>query len=279
MIFDDRVCTLGEGPLWHPIRQEFFWFDIMERRLLAKDRCWDLGEYASAAGWIDRETLLIATQSALKTFDIPTGNIAVVTPLDADNPVTRSNDGRADPWGGFWIGTMGIKLEDKAGALYRFYKGELRQLACDITIPNATSFHPDGRTAFFADTAQQLIWRIALDADGWPEGDWQIFLDLTQTNRNPDGAVVDQDGTLWVAMWGEGRVQGFDANACATSAFDLPAAQTTCPAFGGKDLSRMLVTSAAEGLGDAARRAAPDSGKSFLLDTGLKGQKEHQVIL
>ena len=68
--FDARVCQLGEGPLWHPDRQQYFWFDITGRRLLSRTQDealeWDLPEMASAAGWIDRDTLMIATETGLR---------------------------------------------------------------------------------------------------------------------------------------------------------------------------------------------------------------------
>ena len=108
MIFDDTRCELGEGPLWHPLRQQLFWFDILGKRLHTKGQHWDFDDHVSAAGWIDHDTLIVASSRALMTFDIITGDTEHLCDLEADNPVTRSNDGRADPQGGFWIGTMGM---------------------------------------------------------------------------------------------------------------------------------------------------------------------------
>ena len=110
-VFDATPCELGEGPLWHLERNQLFWFDIIGMRLHAREgdetRTWQFGEHVSAAGWIDRDRLLIASETALFSFDLGTGRHETVCPLEADEPRTRSNDGRADPWGGFWIGTMG----------------------------------------------------------------------------------------------------------------------------------------------------------------------------
>ncbi|MEL6588225.1 MAG: SMP-30/gluconolactonase/LRE family protein, partial [Pseudomonadota bacterium] len=126
-IYDTRRCNLGEGPLWHPTRQELFWFDIIGKTLHSKAQSWTFDEHVSAAGWVDDTTLLVASETALFRFDLTTGDRTDICALEADNPVTRSNDGRADPQGGFWIGTMGKEAEPKAGAIYRFYKGELRK--------------------------------------------------------------------------------------------------------------------------------------------------------
>lgn len=273
MIFDDTQCQLGEGPLWHPLRNELFWFDILAKRLHCKGRHWQFEDYVSAAGWVDQDTLLIASASALSRFDIPSGETRHVCALEADNPVTRSNDGRADPQGGFWIGTMGIGAEENAGAIYRFYQGELRQLFAPITISNAICFAPDGKTAYFTDTPTQQIMKVALDVDGWPTGDPSVHINLQNTDFRPDGAVIDRDGNLWSAQWGTGRVAGYTPAGSFIKAFDFPADQTSCPAFGGPDLSTLFCTSAAVGLN------GQDQGKTFAIQTEITGQQEHRVNL
>lgn len=107
-IFDDVNCSLGEGPLWHPERGELFWFDINTCMLYAKSdgarREWRFDGHVTAAGWIDRDHLMVAHERALLHFNIETGAHDVICALEADNPITRSNDGRADPWGAFGLG-------------------------------------------------------------------------------------------------------------------------------------------------------------------------------
>ncbi len=273
MIFDDTQCQLGEGPLWHPERQQLFWFDILGHRLHTKGRHWQFDTYVSAAGWVDRDTLLVASARALHRFDIDTGAHTEICPLEADNPVTRSNDGRADPQGGFWIGTMGIAAEDGAGAIYRYYKGELRQLFAAVTISNAICFAPDGKAAYFTDTPTQQIMRVALDADGWPDGDPVLHIDLTGTDFRPDGAVVDAAGNLWNAQWGTSRVAGYRPDGRFIAAHSFAAKQTSCPAFGGPHLQTLYCTSAAVGL------TGDDDGKTFSTPTTTAGQKENRVIV
>lgn len=279
MIFDDTVCLLGEGPLWHPEREELFWFDILARRLHRKGQHWQFDECVSAAGWVDAETLLVASESALMRFDIKTGGTETVAPLEADNPVTRSNDGRADPQGGFWIGTMGKNAEAGAGSIWRYYKGDLRRIVPDISISNSICFAPDGRTAYYTDSGAQKIMRVALDGDGWPSGAASVHVDLSDTDLIPDGSVVDTGGTLWNAQWGAGRVAGYDASGQEVASYAFPAPQTTCSAFGGPGLSTLFCTSAAAGLSQTDLAAAPASGQTFALETDHTGQAEHRVLL
>ncbi|WP_170435575.1 SMP-30/gluconolactonase/LRE family protein [Ruegeria arenilitoris] len=283
-VFDDRPCALGEGPLWHPERQQLFWFDIVNKRLMTRDadgpQSWDFAEQVSAAGWIDRDTLLIASETGLWAFGLESGRKDRIVALEADNPVTRSNDGRADPWGGFWIGTMGKRAERGAGAIYRLWRGGLRQLVPGVTISNAISFAPDRSCAYFCDTATRQVRRWGLNPEtGWPEGDSAVFLDLRAEGLNPDGAVVDAAGNLWIAQWGAARVAAYDAGGTFLRAVPFAAAHTSCPAFGGPDLTMLFCTSAREGLGADTIASHPTNGMTFAAENAGQGQAEHRVIL
>ena len=280
MIHDETNCLLGEGPLWHPERKQLFWFDILGRKLHAKGQHWGFDRFVSAAGWVSQDELLIASDCALSLFNLASGASEIIIPLEADNPLTRSNDGRADPFGGFWIGTMGLTAQAKAGAIYRYYRGELRKIVSNITVTNAICFSPDGTTAYYTDSEDRRIMRLALDAaNGWPVGDAQVHIDLRADNRIPDGAVVDAAGNLWNAQWESGRVATYDPAGKFLFATNFPAIKTTCPAFGGPDLSMLFCTSAAVDLSQDHIAAHPHSGRTFAVQTSHKGQREHQVIL
>lgn len=273
MIFDATKCRLGEGPLWHPERGQLFWFDILGKRLHTKGQHWNFDTYVSAAGWIDRDTLMIASAKGLHRFDITTGEQILLCDLEADNDVTRSNDGRADPRGGFWIGTMGINAEMGAGSIYRYYKGELRKLFGDLQITNSICFAPTSDIAYFTDTNTQMVMAMTLDAEGWPNGEPDLHIDLRDTDFRPDGAVCDTRGNLFSAQWGAGRVAVYNPKGKFIEAFDMPAIQSSCPAFGGDDLQTLYCTSAAVG------RDGEDDGKTFSVNTAYTGQAEHRVIL
>ncbi|HGG05833.1 MAG TPA: SMP-30/gluconolactonase/LRE family protein [Aliiroseovarius sp.] len=267
---------MGEGPIWHPTRARLYWFDILANRFHTQGQTWQFDRPVSAAGWIDHNRFLIASATDLFTFDIETGQSETVIALEADNSVTRSNDGRADPWGGFWVGTMGLNAEQQAGAIYRFFDGVLRRLVADITIPNAICFSPDRRFAFYTDTHEAVIYRQGLNQkNGWPDGPPLPFVDLSKDGLHPDGAVCDSDGGLWNAQWGAGRVARYRSDGGLDQIIPLPTDNVTCPAFGGPDLQTLFVTSASVGL----ERDQPQAGRTFALPSQYRGQREHQVIL
>ena len=285
MILDSRACELGEGAFWHPLRRQVFWFDILGKKLHSVEdgqpRTWTFVEMVSAAGWVSRDVLLIAGERDLFLFDLETEEIETVAELEADDPGTRSNDGRTDRQGGFWIGTMGKRGGDDPGrgSIWRWYRGELRRLYPGLTIPNSICFSPDGRFAHFADTLTHRIQRVALDADGWPVGAPEVFIDLSAEGILPDGAVVDAAGNLWNAQWGAGRVACYGPDGRFLKAVPMGASQTSCPAFGGEGLATLFCTTAREGMDAAALAADPDAGKTFAVQGLGPGLPEPQVIL
>lgn len=283
-VFDDRPCELGEGPLWHPERQQLFWFDIIGKRLMTREdgtpKSWQFDEHVSTAGWVDRHTLLIASETGLWRFALNSGEKELIVALEDDNPVTRSNDGRADPWGGFWIGTMGKRAEPGAGAIYRFWRGEVRRLVTDVTISNAICFPPDQSCAYFCDTVTKQVMRWDLNPKaGWPIGESRVFLDLQSDGLNPDGAVVDADGNIWIAQWGSARVAAYDASGQFLRSVPFDAQHTSCPAFGGDDLTTLFCTTAREGLSAQEIETQPANGMTFAALNAGQGQAEHRVIL
>lgn len=284
-IYDATPCELGEGPLWHPVRQQLFWFDIVRGCLLTRDRgktrITQFDEHVSAAGWVDDQHLLIASESRLFLFDLERERSEDVEALEFDIPTNRSNDGRADPWGGFWIGTMAKQnATNGQGAIYRYYKGELRRLFPDISISNAICFSPDGAFAYYTDTQRGKILRQSLNGDdGWPDGDAEVWLDLKTEGLHPDGAVVDASGNFWNAQWGAGRVACYDPDGTFLRSVQFDAPHTSCPAFGGSEMTTLFCTTALQGLSIEDKAKTDTHGMVFAAQDVAEGLPEYQVVL
>ncbi len=278
MIYDHTICTLGEGPLWHPMRQKLIWFDIMEMRMYergeddTKARMWQFDEYVSAAGWIDEFNILIASETSLFHFDLKTSKKTHVIDLEADNTQTRSNDGRADPFGGFWIGTMGKNKELGAGAIYRFYQGRLKKLFEGITISNSICFDLNRKVAYFCDTPTQKIMSVSFDEEGWPNSGPFCFADVKP--HYPDGSVVDMNGNLHNAQWGSNRIAVYNPQGDEIGAYAFQASQVSCPAFGGRKLDKLFTTTAAEGLSESSVK---HNGFVFVTSAKTLGVSEYSV--
>jgi sugar lactone lactonase YvrE len=284
-IFDSTSCALGEGPTYDPDTDTAWWFDIDFKSLLERNLRTDettthaLPVMASALAVIDAERQLLVCEDGLYIRQLTGGSLSLLTPLEADNSTTRSNDSRVHPCGAFWIGTMGKHAERGAGAIYHFFRGEIRQLYSNITISNAICFSSDGATGYFTDTITGQVMRVALDANtGLPVDEPTVFLDRhDDIAGHPDGAVIDADGLLWNARWDASSVMAFDASGSCVETIELPATQITCPAFIGGD--RMIVTSAATGLSEQQLDEQPQAGQTFLVDRRINTRYEPKVLL
>lgn len=281
--FQNIACQLGEGPLW--VKDRLYWFDILAKRLYhcaadGSDRQFiQFDEYFSAGALTQTDDLLLASETGLWRFNPSSQALTKVIDVEADNPVTRSNDGRADRQGGFWFGTMGKNAEAKAGALYRYYQGEVRCMRSDLTIPNALCFSPDGRIGYFADTALSKIYRWNLDLQGWPHNEPEDWVDVSELGLSPDGAVIDSQGYLWSAQWGNARLVRYEAYGQVDAVIHLPVSQPSCLAFAATDLQRLFVTSATDGLSPEALAKEPLAGSVLEVRVPIAGYPEGVVQL
>ena len=186
----------------------------------------------------------------------------------------RFNDGKVDREGRFVCGTMGIHAEPK-GELHRVAAdGRSRILANGVRISNSLCFSPDGRTMYFADSLDRAVraYRYSAD-DEAPIDEPRIFVDTSAFGSGPDGATVDCDGCVWVALVLAGRIARFTPAGVLDRLVEAPTDMPTCMAFGGPDLSTLYVTSIKDsGTGRAISRH-PAGGHLFAIEglgvTGL----------
>lgn len=268
--------TLGEGPTYDATTDTAYWFDIVGKALHALDlttgekRVHALPVMASVLARIDDRRQLIATEHGLFLRDVSSGELSLHVAIEADRPETRSNDGRVHPSGALWIGTMGKALEPGAGSLYHVAAGEVTVLYTGLSIPNGICFSPDGATGYFVDTGDNLYKRVALDPKtGLPVGSPEVMIDASGLEGGMDGAVCDADGDIWNAHWGTGRVNRYRPDGTLVEAFAVPGRQSSCPAFIGRDLDRMLVTTAGIGLPENDEA----EGRTYQLGIRVKGQE------
>ncbi|KKC39325.1 hypothetical protein WH87_03650 [Devosia epidermidihirudinis] len=283
----DSQCQLGEGPIWHEGRQQLFFFDINEQTLFAVTEDgeiadqWLFNEIVAAAAVLDDNTLVLATETGLKGFDLATGGLARINEIEADNAATRTNDSRVHPSGAFWIGTMTKSEEEAAiGSVYHYRAGELSTIKSGIRIPNATCFSPDGKIAYWTDTPTRKIMQCATDpATGLPIGEWTLFADVSDHRGWPDGAVVDSEGYLWNARWGGNCVVRHAPDGSIDRVIEVPVSQVSCPAFGGKDLKTLFITTAAKNLTPEQVAEEKVAGGLFAIKVDVAGQAEPRITL
>ena len=282
-LFADCRAALAEGPFWHPLRNQLFWFDILNKTLTSATADgntagrWTFDACASAAAAIDRDHLAIMTEKGIVRLDLGTGQTTLLTEVEPDTPANRSNDCRLHPSGAWWVSTMskaGSK-DEGAGAVYHVRQGRVTKLFGNVTIPNSICFSPDGRTAYFTDTeTNKIIQRPVDPATGLPTGDWVLFAEVTDNRGSPDGSVVDTAGFLWNARYGGHCVVRYAPDGSVDRIVEVPVGRVTCPAFGGSDLKTLFITTARENASAEELEKEPTLGSLFTIDVDVPGQRD-----
>lgn len=254
-------CLLGESPMWHPQEQVLYWCDIPGRRLHRLDpvsgehRQWDLPVEPASCAPILGGGLLLAMRDGLWRFDPASGvrNLLARPPYD---PATeRFNDGKCDPQGRFWVGTIYEPRDPPLAALYCWDQGALVRRADGITVSNGLAWSPDGRTMYWSDTKAHTVFAFDFDpTDGRLSGRraFKTFAlreagqSLDAYGGRPDGAAVDAEGCYWVAMFEGQRLLRLSPQGEVLREVRLPVRCPTMPCFGGPDLKTLYVTTARE---------------------------------
>lgn len=273
IIARDRCDLLGEGLLWSARDDAVYWTDILGQRLnrlcLADERVdgWDMPEMI---GWaIERRArpgFIVGLKSGIVALTLDPATVTPLVAPEPDLPGNRMNDAVADAHGRIWAGTMPVGCDVPTGALYRLDTDlSLRKIDGPYTIANGPAVSADGAWLYHTDTALGRIYRFPLDTRG-DVGARQDFIAFDAAWGSPDGMTVDSAGGLWVACWGGGSVSRFTPDGVRERSIELPASQITNITFAGRDLDRMFVTSAADGVDE------PHGGALFEVDPqGFRG--------
>jgi L-arabinonolactonase len=240
---------LGESAVWDAVSEQLFWVDVVSRRVRAlhlasgEERAWSTPSYVGSIGLGGEDSLILAVQDGFYRLELGSSRIEPIVRLDDADPLMRLNDGKMDRSGRFLCGGMGLKA-DARGALHRLSApGKLERLADGIRISNAICFSPDGSLMYFADSLSHKIMAYDYDRHGDHVGPPRLFLDTTPLKSAPDGATVDADGHLWVALVQSRQVARVSPAGDVVTTIGIPVDFPSCPAFGGKDMDTLFVTS------------------------------------
>jgi sugar lactone lactonase YvrE len=273
---------LTEGPRWHAERGELLWVDILGRTLhrgrpgldgslesvetITLDRHVGAVAPATSGGYV-----LAASTGFLYVDDV--GAVRELAQPAAGRRDVRMNDGACDAHGRFWAGTMAYDESPGAGALYRLeLDGSCTTVLTGLTISNGIGWSPDGATMFLADSGTGRIDAFDFDASSGEIARRRTIVAIEEPGVAPDGLTVDEDGGIWVALWGGGAVRRYGPDGALLTAVPLPVDRPTSCAFGGRDRSTLFVTTARHGLDVAALSRQPHAGRVFRIEgLGVRG--------
>lgn len=274
----DARATLGEGALWHPVENKLYWVDI-EGRVLhifdpesGKDVTFPTGERVGTVVPIAGGGALVALQNGIHKINTGTGDMTLITdPIK--NPEIRFNDGKCDPAGRFWVGTMALDSEKGAAVLYRMDADQrVHQMLDNVTVSNGIAWSADKKTMYYVDTPTATVRAFDYDNETGAISNGRVVIRVAEGEGFPDGMTIDAEGKLWIAMWGGSGVARYDPlTGQLMEKIDVPAPHTTSCAFGGKNLETLYITTARTGLGEETLEKFPHSGALFAVKPGVKG--------
>jgi sugar lactone lactonase YvrE len=272
-------CTEhGEGPFWDSSHRRLLVVDMLRGAVVSIDRegrteRYDIGGVAATIRARRGGGYVLATESGfqLLSADLAADGVEIRA---FTNHLVRMNDGGCDPQGRFYCGTMAYAQSPGAGTLYRLDPDlSVHPVLTGVTISNGLQWHADGRHVYYNDTPTGRIDLLDFDPDTGGFGPRRTFVEVGPGVGLPDGMALDEDGGVWIALWGGGAVHRYDVTGHLSHRIDLPVRQVTACAFGGPDSTTLYITTSRLGLGDDAE---PEAGAVFAVDAGVRGTIQHE---
>jgi len=268
----DCRSLLGEGVTWDAATQTLLWLDIDGKKLhsLAQDgnhAVTDLENKTSVVVPSRNGAMVSVAGLSIGLLESSGRQISELTVLPADGD-GLANDGRCDPTGCLWVGTVDRSGLNRGGLFRVSHSGEITRMRHGMALSNGIDWSPDGSRCYHADSMSRRIDVLTLRPDGTPER-IDLFVEL---ELMPDGLSVDEDGGVWVALWDGGVVQRFAPDGRLDRTISLPGGWITSCAFGGADLRTLYITTARVDLDPRTQILNPHAGSLFALDVGVAGR-------
>lgn len=275
----EHDALLGEGPVWDEVEKKLYWLDIMNGNLYRYDphkkqqETFEVGEHIGAVALRRQGGLVTAMKSGFAFFDPEQSEITNISDPEPHLPGNRFNDGKCDPSGRFWAGTMSYEVDSGAGSLYCL-NGNLSfdKKLPDLTIPNGLAWSADRTRFFFIDSIPRHVYSFDYDDTTAEITNRQILRTFTEDEGLPDGMTIDEKDGLWVALYNGGKVLRLDPSTGETTfEVNLPVPIVTSCTFGGDQLDELYITTAREHMTDQQIQRWPLSGSLFKAKVPFKG--------
>jgi len=269
----DEHALLGEGAIWDSAAALLYWVDIEGSTVhifdpaTGSDHAIDVRQQVGTVVPRRSGGLVLALADGFAHLDLDTEQLTPLWELPEDN---RFNDGKCDPAGRLWAGTIGPA--GSANLYCLFADLHVEHKLDGITTSNGICWSHDAKTMYYIDTRTQTVAAFAHDAQSSAIGPRRVAVTVPKEMGHPDGMTIDAEGMLWVAMWDGWSVTRWDpASGRLLDTIPLPAARVTSCAFGGPDLGTLYITTARTGLDKGALREQPHAGGLFRLTPGVRG--------
>jgi sugar lactone lactonase YvrE len=275
----NHKCELGEGPVWDAPNQSIYWVDILQGEVHRYDfrdknhRVYPIKEMIGSLVRCKDGRLAIAAKSGFGFLDTVSGRIEMSFDPESHLPNNRFNDGKCDPHGRFWAGTMSLSETAGAGSLYVFDNKTVEKKVANVTISNGLAWSLDHKTLYYIDTPTFEVVAYDYEAETGRISNKTVALKIPETDGSPDGMTIDTAGMLWIAHWGGWQVTRWNPRTGKKLlVIKLPVSKVTACTFGGENWRDLFITSAKTGLSETELKEQPLAGSLFVIrDCGFQG--------
>ena len=277
-------CTLGEGTLWVNDHNSIYFTDIKKKKIYSfnlkskRKKIYNVNKEIGFIAHINKNIFILGLQGELRIQNLKTKKILKSIPIESDLKFNRINDGKTDPAGNLWFGTMdNLERKIEKGSLYKLDKSlKITKIDKNYIITNGPAFI--NRYNFYhTDSSKKTIYKIKINKKNKIVSK-KIFKKLSHKEGSPDGMTLDKNKNLWVAHFHGACISVFNSIGKLIHKINFPAKNITNCAFGGKDNSELFVTTATKGMSQADIRKFSYSGYLFSVKTNTKGILQKKFI-
>jgi sugar lactone lactonase YvrE len=256
-----------------------YWVDIIEKKIHVYQP--DTGENKSIS--LDQQVgavvprksggAILAMQNGFYALNFNTEKTELIYDPESHLPDNRFNDGKCDPHGRFWAGTMNSLGLRKKGALYCLdtNMSVTKKLNC-LSISNGLAWSPDHVYMYHIDTPAKKVVRYEYDLTTGHVQKPRVIITFNEGEGVPDGMTIDEEGMLWIAHWGGSKISRWNPKTGKQlTAVSIPALNVTSCTFGGPDLTDLYITTARTQTNNEDLVMFPHAGGVFKLKTQVKG--------
>ncbi len=275
----DKQSELGEGAIWNHKTGELLWVNITGKILnfynpkLKNNKEMFTGQMVGTVVPAESGQVIVALQNGIYQLDPETGTKKLIANPEEGVEGNRFNDGKCDPAGRFWAGTMNMNGKKEAGALYRFdADSTVHKMVENVTTSNGIVWSLDAAKMYYIDTPTRKVMAYDYDNATGDISNPQTAVEVPEEMGYPDGMTIDAEGNIWVALWGGSAVGCWNPKTGELlRTIEVPAKNVTSCAFGDEDLGTLYITTARQGTSDEELEKYPNAGGLFKTRPRVQG--------
>jgi sugar lactone lactonase YvrE len=272
-------ADLGEGPCWDKQKGVLYWVNILGKTVNRYDpetkENKEIQVDQLVGTVVPRKSggVVVAMEKGFYFLDLDTEKLTPIIDPENHLPENRFNDGKCDPYGRFWAGTMSLSEEQGMGALYCLHPDlKVEKRVGDLTISNGMAWSPDHKFMYLIDTPTKKVTRFDFDGETGEIKNPVEVIQFKEGEGAPDGMTIDEEGMLWIAHWGGAQVSRWNPETGEQlTSIPIPALNVTSCTFGDSDLKTLYITTARKNMTEEQLREYPLTGGLFKVRLGIRG--------